>query len=123
MIEESLIISDTNIFLDLITVNMLDFLFQLPCDICTTDFVTNEIEWPEQKAEVDKHIKIKNLKEITFNYEELVEINDLYNSNSTSMTDCSVWYYAKKTGCRLLTGDGKLRKAAEKDNVKVSGAS
>ena len=33
----------------------------------------------------------------------------------------TVWYYAKKTGGRLLTGDGKLRKSAEADNVKVSG--
>ena len=37
------------------------------------------------------------------------------------MADCSVWYRAKETAGRLLTGDGKLRKSAEKDNVKVSG--
>ena len=41
--------------------------------------------------------------------------------NNTSIADCSVWYYAKKVDGRLLTGDGKLRSAAEKDNVKVSG--
>lgn len=41
--------------------------------------------------------------------------------NNTSFTDCSVWYYAKQTGGRLLTGDNKLRKSAEADNVKVSG--
>ncbi len=43
------------------------------------------------------------------------------NTNNASFTDCSVWYYAKKTNGRLLTGDNKLRKSAEKDNVKVSG--
>ena len=37
------------------------------------------------------------------------------------MTDCSVWYAAKKMNCRLLTGDSKLRSVAEKDRVKVSG--
>lgn len=37
------------------------------------------------------------------------------------MTDCSVWYYDKKNNGRLLMGDGKLRKSAVADNVKVSG--
>ena len=121
MIEETIIISDTNIFLDLITVNMLDALFQLPCDICTSDFVINEIAWPEQRAEIDKHIITKELEAISFGFNDLVKINELHNNSSTSMTDCSVWYLAKETGGRLLTGDGRLRKAAESDGVKVSG--
>lgn len=37
------------------------------------------------------------------------------------MADCSVWYYAKKNQGRLLTGDSKLRTAATKDKVAVSG--
>ena len=121
MIKERLIVSDTNIFIDLISINVLDKLFLLPCDICTTDFVVNEIKWSNQRAEIDKHIITKELEEVSFGFEELVKINDLYNSNSISITDCSVWYYAKKTDGCLLTGDGKLKKAAESDNVNVSG--
>lgn len=121
MIKEKLIVSDTNIFIDLISINVLDKLFLLPCDICTTDFVVNEIKWPNQRAEIDKHIIAKKLREVSFVFEELVKISELHSNSSISMTDCSVWYLAKETGGRLLTGDGKLKKAAENDNVKVSG--
>ena len=121
MIEEKLIVSDTNIFIDLISINLLDKFFLLPCDICTTDFVVNEIRWPNQRAEIDKHIINKELEEVSFDFDELVKISELHSNSSTSMTDCSVWYLAKETAGRLLTGDGKLHKAVEKDNVKVSG--
>ena len=121
MIEEKLIISDTNIFIDLISINVLDKLFLLPCDIYTTDFVVNEIKWPNQRAKIDKHIITKDLEEVSFGFDELIKISELHSNSSTSMTDCSVWYLAKETGGRLLTGDGKLKKAAEFDNVKVSG--
>ncbi len=114
MIKEKLIISDTNIFIDLISINVLDKLFLLPCDICTTDFVVNEIKWPNQRAEIDKHIITKDLEKVSFGFDELVKISGLHSNSSTSLTDCSVWYLAKKTGGRLLTGDGKLRKSAEK---------
>lgn len=41
--------------------------------------------------------------------------------SDTNLADYSVWYLAKETGGRLLTGDGKLKRAAEGENVKVSG--
>ena len=121
MIKEKLIVSDTNIFIDLISINVLDKLFLLLCDIYTTDFVVNEIKWPNQRAKIDKHIITKDLEEVSFGFDELVKISELHSNNSISMTDCSVWYLAKETRGRLLTGDGKLKRAAEGDNVKVSG--
>lgn len=47
----------------------------------------------------------------------------MQNGSNTNvpMTDCSCWYHAKSQSGRLLTGDGNLRKEAEKDNVAVSG--
>ncbi len=123
MIEESLVISDTNIFLDLISVNLLEEFFQLPCRIETTDFVIDEIIQPNQLDSVQKFISSKKLAIISFSFEELIKINDIFDNskNNTSMADCSVWYRAKETSGRLLTCDAKLRKAAEADNVKVSG--
>ena len=38
-----------------------------------------------------------------------------------SVTDCSVWYYAKQNSFRLLTGDNKLKNSAIADGVQVSG--
>ena len=123
MITEKIVISDTNILLDLLTLNMLNDFFSLPCDICTTDFVIDEIVQPAQQKIIDSFINSKKLDIVKFNPSELSSIANLFasNPNNASLTDCSVWYYAKQTNGRLLTGDGKLRKSAEKDNVKVSG--
>ena len=121
MIQEKLVISDTNILLDLISVDMLEDFFSLPCDFSTTDFVISEIIQPAQIKAIEKYTKSKKLDIVSFSFEEIIEITDIHsnNTNNASITDCSVWYYAKKTGGRLLTGDGKLRKSAEGDNVKA----
>ena len=123
MITEKIVISDTNILLDLLSQNMLEDFFSLPCDICTTDFVIGEIVQPVQQKVIDSFVRSRKLAVIKFNPSELSDIANLFttNKNNASLTDCSVWYYAKQTNGRLLTGDGKLRKSAEKDNVKVSG--
>ena len=41
--------------------------------------------------------------------------------SNASIQDCSVWKLAKDMGCPLLTGDGKLRKIVQKDEVEVHG--
>ena len=123
MIEERIVISDANVIFDLLSVQLLEAFFALPCEICTTDLVISEIERPEQQQIIQKFIKLKKLGVATFEFDEFSEILLLQSTskNNTSVADCSVWYYAKKVDGRLLTGDGKLRSAAEKDNVKVSG--
>lgn len=122
MIEERIVISDANVIFDLLSVQLLEAFFALPCEICTTDLVISEIERPEQQI-IQKFIKLKKLGVAIFEFDEFSEILLLQSTskNNTSIADCSVWYYAQKVDGRLLTGDGKLRSAAEKDNVKVSG--
>ena len=123
MINETIVISDTNIFLDLISVNLLKEFFCLPCNFSTTDFVINEIIQPVQQKQIDIFVKSKKLDVVSFDSTELAQITSMFagSKNNTSLSDCSVWYYAKQTGGRLLTGDGNLRKSAEADNIKVSG--
>ena len=123
MIEERIIISDSNIFFDLISVNLLKEFFELPCEKATTDFVINEIVKPEQQEKVGSYIGSKKLHVESFESNEVSEIINIFqnNDNNASITDCSVWYYAKKTKGRLLTGDAKLRRVASENNVKVSG--
>lgn len=118
MIEDKIVVRDTNIFLDLLSISLINDFFSLPCKICTTDFVINEIIKPDEFKKISMLIKTKKLEVVSFEFDELAKINSIQDA---SFTDCSVWYYAKKTNSRLLTGDGKLRKVAEKDNVKVSG--
>ena len=118
MISEKIVVSDSNIFFDL-----LNEFFLLPCNITTTDFVISESIRPEQLDKIQGFIFSKKLEVVKFDIAEVNKIFELYqsNDNNASVTDCSVWYYAKSVNGRLLTGDGKLRKSASNDNVKVSG--
>lgn len=123
MIEERIVVSDSNIFFDLLSVDLLNDFFLLPCEITTTDFVISEIIKPEQLEKLQSFIDSKKLDVINFVNDGINKIFSIFqsNDNNASITDCSVWYYAKKVDGRLLTGDSKLRKSALADNVKVSG--
>lgn len=123
MIKEKIVVSDTNIFFDLLSVDLLDAFFQFPCEIATTDFVMSEIQRPEQLEKVNAFVHSKKLEIAKFDFSEVAKINEIFENadNNTSIPDCSVWYYAKKTNGRLLTGDAKLKKSAAEDSVKVSG--
>ena len=123
MIAEKIVVSDTNIFLDLISVGLLSDFFNLPCEIHTSDFVLGEILIPEQISAINRFVNSKKLTVVSFDFYELSAISDLQQHCGTnaSFADCSVWHYAKKINARLLTGDNKLRNTAEKDNVLVSG--
>lgn len=46
---ETIVVNDTNIFIDLIAVDLLDKFFSLPIEIHTTDFVVHELTEPLQK--------------------------------------------------------------------------
>lgn len=118
-----IVVNDTNIFLDLMSVGLLDISFELPIKFHTVDYVVAEITDMEQKKQIMKLVETGKLYVKEFDEQEFGEIISLYKSrnNNVSVTDCSVWYYAKKNDFRLLTGDGKLRKSATADGVIVSG--
>lgn len=120
---EKIVVSDTNIFIDLVKLGLLGDFFSLPWDIHTTDFVINELEVPEQKAAVTAFIKRKKLTVGKLDSEEvglIVERSD-ETGGKISITDFSVCYYAQKNGYTLLTGDMNLRKVATKENILVHG--
>ena len=120
MITEKIVISDTNILLDLLSLNMLDDFFSLPCDISTTDFVIDEIVQQAQQKIIDSFIKSKKLDVVQFNPSELSDIANLFatNTNNASLTDCSVWYYAKQTNGRLINRGWKTQKVSRKGQCK-----
>lgn len=126
MVKNRIIVSDANIFIDLLQVELLEAFFALTfsdCEIWTTDFVYREVKKVGKVHVLEKFKKNGKLKVASFNSTELGEIIGLKNSsaNNTSVADASVWYYAKKTGGVLLTGDKKLRKESTKDGIRVSG--
>ena len=77
---EKIVISDSNIFIDLISSNMLNAFFSLPCEVHTTDFVKKEIKLPEQRAALEHYIENGRLKVIEFDFKELLKIVELHNN-------------------------------------------
>jgi len=117
-----IVINDANILIDLAKLELLDVFSGLAFDFYTTDFVLEELNKTQRKL-VDKMVNdcVLNIIE-TENEIDFLGINDLLtNSKGLSFEDCSVWYYSKKMNGILLTGDGKLRKQARKDEVEIRG--
>ena len=118
-----IVVNDTNIFIDLYSIGLLESFFLLPINVHTVDFVLNELTEKEQFSAVNRYINEGKLLIRTFNSNELVEIADLQMSanGNVSFTDCAVWYYAQNNNYTLLTGDSQLRKRAIESNVSVKG--
>lgn len=120
-----ILISDTNILIDLCVTGLVEKCSCLDVDFRTVDFVINEITNLAQAAVVQHQIDNGHLTVIQFTQEETLELMDLYaryeyNTN-LSLTDCAVMLCAKKGNYRLLTGDKNLRIKATNEGVMVSG--
>ena len=119
-----IVINDTNIFLDLYDIGLLDTFFRLPVRVHTVDFVVNEISRPNQTQAIRQLIDNGML--VVKDY-SVVDIPNLFQFNvecggNLTLTDSTVIYYAKSMpGCRILTGDRQLRNRAEQRGIKVSG--
>ncbi len=118
-----IIVNDTNIFIDLHSIGLLEALCELPYDVRTVDFVIAEITDPEQSEALSALATEGKIKIESFDVEELGEIITEYSSvpGNISIPDCSVCYYARKHTATLLTGDRQLRRYAEASNVSVRG--
>lgn len=119
-----IVINDTNIFLDLYDVDLLDTFFQLPVQVHTVDFVVDEIKRPAQQSVIQDLINRGVL--VVKDYSSASLVN-LYQFNidcggNLTLTDSTVIYYALSiAGCRILTGDRQLRNRAEERGITVSG--
>ena len=120
---EIVVVSDTNIFIDLYNVDLLDEFFSLDIEIHTTDFVMNELIVEKQKKKIMEYHDRLFLKK--FNAKELLELisfqHNLEKDTNVSVQDCSVWKYAQENDYMLLTGDRKLRGLAIKEGTNVCG--
>ena len=115
------IISDTNIFIDLLNIDLLDTFLKLSFEVHTTDFVINELI-EEQAKVINSKIKEKKVMLNEANEEEYAEILEQMKERETlSIVDHSVYYYAKKLKATILTGDKTLRNYAEDKNMEARG--
>lgn len=115
-----IVISDTNIFIDLWNIGLLEHFCELPLSIHTTDFIIGELKTQGVKIAVARlqqegKIIVKTFK--SYEYSEIMSLQD----KNLSFQDCTVLYYALNGDYKLLTGDRNLRKVAERHGLQVSG--
>lgn len=118
-----IIVNDTNIFIDLHSIGLLDKLCMLPCEIHTVDFVLAELINPIQSQAIKKLIGEKKIFVQSFSGREITEIvveHSLVKGN-LSLADVAVCYYARGGKFKLITGDKQLRNYAESNRVEVHG--
>ena len=110
-------ISDTNIWIDFRNADLLVELFQLPITLCCTDFVLNELTDLPLGQLMERGLQVE-----TLNEGAVAQLFKLMGAHgNSSLADVSCYYLAQQTGFPLLTGDGKLRKQASKDGIRVFG--
>jgi predicted nucleic acid-binding protein len=118
-----LIITDTNVFFDIIEIRALPEFFALDYEICTTDFVIHEILKSNQKAEIESFIRAKKLKTIHLDADEVESVLNFQTKRLfKGITDKTVLWKSIELKCPLLTGDKKLRKEAEDWGIEVHGS-
>lgn len=115
-----LAVTDANIFIDLIYLEMLGYLFNLDIEIHTTLEVHDQLN-TNQKKIIQNFIQSKDLLVYSFSFEELSEIYSIDCPNGLELADRTIFYYAEKFNSVVLSGDVKLRKYCEKINIEVKG--
>lgn len=117
------IVNDTNIFIDLNSIGMLETICNLPYEVHTVDFVEAEIVDERQRLAFERLVSAGKIIVNSFTAEEVADIVTEHSgvSGNLSIPDCSVCYYARKNKVPMLTGDRRLRRYAEAQSIEVHG--
>jgi len=113
-------VTDANIFIDLIKLQLLGHLFNIDFEIHTTREVIDQLN-DAQYDKVEQLVQSNNLKVCHFTGQELSEINDLKCPRALEFPDRTVIYLASKIAAEVLTGDGPLRKFCAANGLIVHG--
>ena len=112
-----ILVSDTNIWIDLHHSNLLEKVFQLPHQFVTTDFVWRELRKPPGAQLQDMGLVIEAI-----SGDETLELFGLKQTlNNSSLADVSCYFMARERGWTLLTNDGALRKSGRRASLDVRG--
>lgn len=118
-----LIITDSSVFFDIIKIQALPEFFALDFEICTTDFVREEILESEQREQIELFIRSKQLTVFVLSEKEIEAIQHFKTKRFfKTLIDKTVLWKATQLKCPLLTGDAKLRSEAIDQGVTVHGS-
>lgn len=110
-------VNDANILIDLVRLGCVEAFFQLNVELCTTDFILEELEIDQRSVFQRSTMRVCTSEPAT-----IAEISELMDNNpGLSFEDCSAWHHAKLLNGILVTGDGKLRRKASAEGIEVRG--
>ncbi|MFY9141279.1 PIN domain-containing protein [Sulfuricurvum sp.] len=112
-----LLISDSNILIDLIVVGHIGTMFQLPYTFAVPDILYEEELKIHHNELLSYGLEIRSLSSEAMAY--AFELSAKYTQPGTN--DLFALALAKECSCPLLTGDGALRQAAESEAVVLFG--
>ncbi len=112
-----LLVTDTNIWIDLENGNLLEPIFGLPYQFIMTDFAANEIS-----SNLWASLAHMGVKKYGLSSEQITDIDVLSKMHpSVSSTDLSSLVLARDLPAGLLSGDKPLRKLAKAHAIEVHG--
>lgn len=116
-----LIITDTNVFIDLMNVDALAAFFALGFEVHTTDFVINELD-KDQQAQLLPFRGNGQLVVARFTDTEVRTFEVMATSVTIQFTDRSVIFLATQLKGMILSGDGNLWKECKARKLDVHGS-
>jgi hypothetical protein len=115
---QSVLVTDTNIWIDIENGGILVEVFQLPYQFLIPDFAIPELIRPRWET-----LEVLGLRTGELHAEQVVELFQLRQSyKSLSMTDLAAFLLAKMLNTTLVTGDWRLSELAITSGISVHGA-
>lgn len=116
-------IQDANILIDMIDIDVLALMLDLPMEFHVSDFVHAELTEQVYRQAVNEAIADSRLVLDTFDGRDVSEITDMaLEMTGLSFPDCSCISLANKLQAALLTGDMRLRREARARDLEVHGS-
>ncbi|MEZ4720479.1 MAG: hypothetical protein R2813_01215 [Flavobacteriales bacterium] len=113
-------VTDANIFIDLIDLDLLNAFFSLDLDVHTSFEVYGEL-YPEQQSLLNGYRQNKRLNVVAFQAMERTEIMQQVLPARVSIQDRTVLYLANKLNAMLLSSDKDVRIAAKNRHIEYHG--
>jgi predicted nucleic acid-binding protein len=119
-----LVVTDTNVLIDVLDCHLVQAFFDLPLEIHTTEFILAELNEIQRAALIPfvatDHLKVKMFDELEMR--AIMEFPVTRMGVQRRIADRSALYLAVCWGAVLLGGDNDLRKEAEERQVEVHGS-
>ena len=115
-----LAVTDANIFIDLILLEILEHLFALGIEVFTTQEVVDQLN-EDQLVKLSPFITANKLNVYSFDSVEIKEVLTMDAPRSLELADKSVAWLSLHLSAMVLTGDGVLRKFCVSKKLEVRG--